>query len=72
MVSQIQDWNIRGDDNNNLTMDVVNPSINGEILKYKAVNSINYSVDNYPVRIITKMYTEGKDISQNYIGVNLF
>jgi len=72
LVSQIQDWNIRGDDNNNLTMDVVNPSINGEILKYKAINTINYSVDNYPVRIITKMYTEGKDNSQNYIGVNLF
>lgn len=58
---------ITGTSNNILTMDVTNTSLAGVLTKYKFINNISYSANNYPVQIISKKYDTNQQQQGNTI-----
>ena len=58
---------ITGSSNNILTMDVTNISLAGVLTKYKYINDISYSANNYPIQVISKKYDANNQQQGNTI-----
>ncbi|MHC6198577.1 hypothetical protein ATE49_01675 [Elizabethkingia miricola] len=58
---------ITGNSNNILTMDITNISLAGVLTKYKFINNISYSANNYPIQIISKQYDANNQQQGNTI-----
>ncbi|HFK5545521.1 hypothetical protein HZP84_09740 [Elizabethkingia anophelis] len=58
---------ITGNSNNILTMDITNISLAGVLTKYKFINNVSYSANNYPIQVISKQYGENNQQQGNTI-----